>query len=627
MKGAVTSFVLIIILSVIIVGIVSNYYKPLEKPRLTRTITGRAISDIPISAPDECKKYYCDSVCDAPKSECNSVGAGASYNTANPPAGSLVACDEVKSGGYPGSPSCATATSASIQSINQKCKSEGTCQNKCEEPYNGNDPCHCDTECIKYGDCYPDYANFCKTSVSNKAGQIDQATAVDEELSSNLMHSIDLSKGENIIGYPLDVETSVEQLKNHCPLESSNGYYIWTYSGDKYSWIPVDKLQPGKAYRVNSKEDCSILLFGDSANFEKLSLSKGWNLITSPKLSIFNNVLGACKGKLDDEQNVLGLGEETKNQLQKSVLEPGKAYWVFTKADCELDFSSNKPLYTAEGQIKETSFYSNALKENRKYNIYLPPSYYISSSRYPVLYLFHGAGGDNNVWIKKGDIDQHLKNLLQDGQITESIVIMPNIDQSALENGCSGFGVRPKDLAQRACGNYEDFIVNDLIPHVDSTYRTIADKSARGFLGFSTGAHGAYWIAFRHPQLVSFVAGYSGIYQEKSFIKGPLPFTSIDDYRSFREVKIPPKDEISHMTLYLEVGKYDLTASHQNEKFHERLKKAGIPHTYLVTPAGIAINQIYIHGEAFLRDNIDKAILSFSKEVAEPIKLVQYKVP
>jgi enterochelin esterase-like enzyme len=483
--------------------------------------------------------------------------------------------------------------------------------------------------CVRhYSDCYPDYLSICKNGQPSKS--ISQVPTPDEQSATDLIHSIDLSKGENMIGYPLNEEIPVEKLNNYCPLEYSDGYYFWTYEGDTDSWVPAEKLQPRKAYRVNSKEDCSLFLIGAGANFEKLSLSKGWNLITSPKLSIFNNVLGTCKGKLDDEHNVIGFDEETKNQVQKNLLEPNKAYWVFAKSECELDFSSNKPPYTTEGQIKEMSFSSNALKENRKYNVYLPPNYYTSSSRYPVLYLFHGAGGDHNIWIKKGKIDEHIKNLFQDGQITEIILVMPDDDQSALENGCSGLGVdikNPKDVAQRACGNYEDFIVNDLIPHIDSTYRTIADKSARGFLGFSTGAHGAYWIAFRHPQLVSFVAGYSGYYQEKSFISGPLQYTSIDDYRSFRKVEIPPKDEISHMTLYLEVGKYDVVAGagKQNEKFHERLKKAGIPHTYLVTPAGI--NQIYVHGEGFLRDNMDKAIVLFSKDIAEPIKLVQYKVP
>jgi hypothetical protein len=117
------------------------------------------------------------------------------------------------------------------------------------------------------------------------------------------------------------------------------------------------------------------------------------------------------------------------------------------------------------------------------------------------------------------------------------------------------------------------------------------------------------------------------VIQAKYFFNGPIPFTSKDDYRSFREVEIPPKNEISHMTLYLEVGKYDLIAGKQTEKFHDRLKEAGIPHTYVVTPAGNAANQVYIHGEGFMRDNMYKAVMLFSNEVVEPLYLVKANVP
>ncbi|MBI4010455.1 MAG: hypothetical protein HY361_04710 [Candidatus Aenigmarchaeota archaeon] len=443
-------------------------------------------------------------------------------------------------------------------------------------------------------------------------------------------HTIHLSKGWNVIGYPLDVEIPLDTIKNACKLEPYNGYEVHEYTGDqKNPWTYPTKFQPGKGYYINSKEDCSVALLGEALKLEKLNLKSGWNLITSPKLVAFNNILGTCKGKLDDEEHVLGLNEETgKMDLRTNTLEPGSAYWIFSKANCELTFS-DRQIPLSKGEIKESSFKSNALKTEKKYNIYLPSSYSTSSQRYPVLYLMHGAGllDSYKSWIKDGHIDEIIENLRQESRIEEMILVMPSVDRSGLENGCSG----PGEIAPQSCGNYEDYIVQDLIPFIDSTYRTISDKSARGIIGFSSTAHGAYWIAFRNPELFSFVAGYSGYYQNmysiilnyKNLVPGVAGINIGPGLvkRIFNEVKIPPKEKISHMKLYLEVSKYDPLSERQTKKFHKRLEKAGIKHTYVITPSGFQFQNI--HYWPFIVKNANKAVLAFNDNLVQQNFLVK----
>jgi len=292
------------------------------------------------------------------------------------------------------------------------------------------------------------------------------------------LHLIHLSKGWNIIGYTLDTETPVDKIKSICKLEPYEGHEIYEYTGDQNDpWTYPDKFQAPKGYYINSKEECSVVLSGKVLKMENLALKSGWNLIASPKLVTFNSVLGSCKGKLDDENYVLGLDEDTgKMDFRTSVMELGNAYWVFAKDNCEFDFSDRKQVPPQKGEIKELSFKSNALEEERKYFIYLPPSYSTSSRRYPVLYLLHGAGleGKFMPWINQAHIDEILENLIAEYGIEEMILVMPTHGRSGLENGCSG----PAEIGKQVCGNYEDYIVKDLIPLIDSTYRTVNDKSA-----------------------------------------------------------------------------------------------------------------------------------------------------
>ncbi|TFD01150.1 hypothetical protein E3O65_02325 [Cryobacterium breve] len=140
---------------------------------------------------------------------------------------------------------------------------------------------------------------------------------------------------------------------------------------------------------------------------------------------------------------------------------------------------------------------SQAENARREYVTYLPPSYFTQPNReFPVVYLLHGFNGGSREWEPR-DFGTKLDELYTTGGLAESIVIMP--DGESLwyvdhENGTP----------------WRTMFVDDLIPHVDAEYRTLASREYRGLSGVSMGGFGAYSLALAYPELFSSVASHMG---------------------------------------------------------------------------------------------------------------------
>lgn len=133
---------------------------------------------------------------------------------------------------------------------------------------------------------------------------------------------------------------------------------------------------------------------------------------------------------------------------------------------------------------------------------YLPPSYPSDRTRrYPVLYMLHGATSVPEEWLDgksyQGlDLRLTLDSLIAARAIPEMIVVMPNADNAL---GAGWYANSP------ALGNWEDFVVRDVVHHVETHYRTDSRRARRALFGHSMGGFGALAIAFRHPDLFGFV--------------------------------------------------------------------------------------------------------------------------
>lgn len=140
---------------------------------------------------------------------------------------------------------------------------------------------------------------------------------------------------------------------------------------------------------------------------------------------------------------------------------------------------------------------SSILEEDVQYSIYLPPDYEESNRNYPVLYLLHGFTDDETGWIQFGQTkaiaDKHLKSV----DVASMIIVMPDAGVSWYVNNYNG-EVR-----------YEDFFVEEFIPHIDETYRTRPQKEFRAVAGLSMGGYGTLIMAMKHPDLFAAAAPLS----------------------------------------------------------------------------------------------------------------------
>jgi len=146
------------------------------------------------------------------------------------------------------------------------------------------------------------------------------------------------------------------------------------------------------------------------------------------------------------------------------------------------------------GTITSASFHSATLGEDVAYNVYLPAGYESTAKRYPVLYLLHGRGDSMSAWTQvKGRLDE----LIADGAIPATIAIMPDAPWSSRASYYVDSAYRGADPGRPV----ETAFTQDLVEHVDSTYRTLASRDGRVVGGYSMGGYGAIRYSLAHPDL------------------------------------------------------------------------------------------------------------------------------
>lgn len=137
--------------------------------------------------------------------------------------------------------------------------------------------------------------------------------------------------------------------------------------------------------------------------------------------------------------------------------------------------------------------------------VYLPPSYGKSGKRYPVSYLiagFTGFGAMNmNLSAYSENIQQRLDRLIRTKKMKDMIVVMPDC---FTKYGGSQY------VNSAATGKYEDYLIKEIVPFVDSNFHTIPKAASRSIVGKSSGGYGAMWLAMRNPDVFGLMATHSG---------------------------------------------------------------------------------------------------------------------
>ena len=230
------------------------------------------------------------------------------------------------------------------------------------------------------------------------------------------------------------------------------------------------------------------------------------------------------------------------------------------------------------GSVTATWYDSQKLGITRRLNVYTPAGYESSKKRYPVLYLLHGMGGDEDEWKNFGRTCQILDNLIAAGKAEPMIVVMPN-GHAGMEAapGESDWGYyKPYHLSQGTMDGAFESAFMDIVSFIDKRYRTYTDKSHRAIAGLSMGGFHSFFIALNNPDKFDYVGLFSAAV---GVTNHPSPIYQNVDEKLAKQFSNPPA------LFWMGIGNTDFLYK-QNQELRAKLDKQGIKYTYLETDGG-----------------------------------------
>jgi len=215
----------------------------------------------------------------------------------------------------------------------------------------------------------------------------------------------------------------------------------------------------------------------------------------------------------------------------------------------------------------------------RRITIYTPPGYESSNEKYPVLYLLHGMGGDEEAWIALGRTAQILDNLIAQGKVTPMIAVMPNgnvIQEAAPGESSLGYYKPTFELPNTMDGKYEETFP-DVIKFVESNYRVKADKASRAIAGLSMGGYHSLHISRYYTNTFDYVGLFSAaiMADEKATSKV---------YENF-DATLEAQMKNGYKLYWIGMGKTDFLYK-AGVDHRAKLDKMGMKYTYVETEGG-----------------------------------------
>lgn len=161
------------------------------------------------------------------------------------------------------------------------------------------------------------------------------------------------------------------------------------------------------------------------------------------------------------------------------------------------------------GNVSAIWYSSPTLGKTRRMYVYTPPGYETGKAKYPVLYLLHGGGGDEDGWISRGRANYIIDNLIDSKEAVPMIVVITNGNPDAVAAPLDRpLGSNTKDLSGiggMASHRFEESLVKDVLPFVEKNYRVISDADHRALSGFSMGGYQTQNITNDHPDMFKYI--------------------------------------------------------------------------------------------------------------------------
>jgi enterochelin esterase family protein len=231
------------------------------------------------------------------------------------------------------------------------------------------------------------------------------------------------------------------------------------------------------------------------------------------------------------------------------------------------------------GSVTRRWYDSPGNNKSRRITIYTPPGYENSSEKYPVLYLLHGMGGDEEAWIALGRTAQIMDNLIAQGKAKPMLVVMPNgnVAQEAAPGESSlGFVKPTMQLPNTMDGKYEETFM-DIIKFVESNYRVKAEKSGRAIAGLSMGGYHTLHISRYYPNTFDYMGLFSAAIM-------PSQNTQSKVYDNF-DATLKSQMDNGYKLYWIAIGKTDFLFKN-NVEYREKLDAMKMPYIYRETEGG-----------------------------------------
>lgn len=225
------------------------------------------------------------------------------------------------------------------------------------------------------------------------------------------------------------------------------------------------------------------------------------------------------------------------------------------------------------GSVVRRWYNSPGLEMNRRITIYTPPGYESSQEQYPVLYLLHGAGGDEEAWMELGRTSQILDNLIAQGRAKPMIVVLPNGNVS--QGAAPGEGVRgfykPQFMVPGTMnGRYEETFM-DIVNFLESEYRVKAEKASRAVAGLSMGGFHSLHISRYYPNTFD----YMGLFSAAIIPPQDVSSMIYEDIDGTLKVQM----ENGYQLYWIGIGKTDFLYKNVLE-YTEKLDAMGMKYTF-----------------------------------------------
>lgn len=208
-----------------------------------------------------------------------------------------------------------------------------------------------------------------------------------------------------------------------------------------------------------------------------------------------------------------------------------------------------------QGTVRTIRHESDALKGNplgdkhvRDLIVYLPPGYEDSGETYPSVYCLTGFSGRGKMLLNDAaftpNLAERMDNLINSGRIKPMIAVMPD---------CFTYYGGSQYINSAATGNYEDYLIDEIVPFVDENFRTVSSRDSRAVMGKSSGGYGALILGLRHADTFGLVCSTSGdAYFEHCY---PMDFA-----KAFRVIKGDPDKFMKKFWADEKKGKDDFPA-------------------------------------------------------------------